>query len=992
MNQVEQLSRAWLGLGVWLLTLCAVTTAESEAAKRAEMLQKNAAEAVIPEVINPFGTRALIAEKSLWTLTFDENAEASPSAWRTWNPLHNAEVSAKGNLLRLAGTGTDPYVAVPVQVTLPKESEWGGDRLVMRLRVRGNCRRLQVFPSTKQTPGYIEETSFAFTIPTTDVSQDDGWMMVDATLPSGIGEDINALRFDPGMDRGDFCELMSIEILRCTYNPVEITRLVETANGIRLAVRNHSQHDLELPIQVTWIGPNPCQQSLTSLIDSTPSRDSALAFDAALVDSTPSSLVAHPQYIAAGETREWNFTFTDEQKNKSTAIAVTVDPTGPLRTTRATSCVRRAALSDAAWMKEIAGIQFYGYESRTVSENNPSKAALVNDASVKTSTDTSFAYVTQISLVRNEQVVAVIGPLAWSNGPTGERISPIFQRDESVDSERLTFHSLDRDLTLSIAADETVRTDGSQDLRITLQSASNTPFEGPVIRTQGRWIGGILAGVEYLGSGEGEGQGDRSSSKLDCITEERFRHQPDSLKVAYPYMMQKTERGTVAVVWENLKQVSPIYAAPNFYEESEVCPDYRMAFTTRNGTISLILRLTNESVEDSVLWGVAALGGLPPLPTLPRSREQSDALYLHALTQGPLRGPTGWGHCIGSSWAQSPAADHASTIWRLSGEKISFPNCPTGYTLGGAHLRNESIFFVTGHADAWLKMQTTRVRELIASQKPDGSYTFDGVYGTGHFENTALGICALPAMNLLEYAYQTGDAASLAAGLKTLDYMKRFDVPRGAQCWEIPLHSPDQLASAYAVKAYVRGYELTGRDEYLAEARRWAITGIPFTYLWNDPDCPIMRYGTTPVFGATFWTRPMWVGLPVQWVGGVYASALVHLAPYDKSFDWTKLARGILITAEQMIYPDGPSAGTLPDSFTLSTQRRNPADINPCAIVSLQRQLDGQPDGLYTVVDADGNRITAPFPIRLESGKAVIDAPKDVSYEYLYNGELRSSP
>ncbi len=966
MNRIRRTSKKWMWIWSGLLTLCSFAVADDAATKRTEMLQKNAAESIVPEIINPFATRKLIAEKSLWMLTFDENAgTSSPGSWKAWNPLHNAEISGHENLIRLTGTDADPYVAVPVQVNLPDETELGSDQLVMRLRVRGNCRRLQVFPSTTQTPGYYEETSFTFTIPGRDASQEDKWSEVDATIPNVIGENLNALRFDPGADRGDFCELMSIEILQCTYNPLEITRLVETKDGMKIAIRNHGKVDLQVPIQVTWMENSP--QSVFANVD-----------NSTLIKYSPSSSNVIPQHIVAGETREWNIPLNDEQKNGISYFGVTADPTGSRCTSRATYRLQNVSPADATWMKEIAGVQCYAYETRLESNDN------TNDVS---------SYVTQITLVQDGQTMAIIGPIAWKTAQTGERTTPAFRQDLSVDDANvLKLRSLDHDLTFTIMADKKVQTDGSQNLRMTLESASNTPFEGPVIRTQGTWVGGILAGVEYLGSGAGAGKGDQSSSKFDCITDERFRFQPDSLKVAYPYMMQKTSRGTVAVVWENLKQVQPVYATPNFYEESETSPDYRMACSTQNGFVSMAIRLSNDSIEDSILWGVDALGGLPPLPKSPRSRDESDSLYLQALTHGPLRGPTGWGHCIGSSWTQNPAADHASTVWRLSGEKITFPNCPTGYTLGGAHLRNEAIFFVTGHANDWLKMQYSRIQNLIDTQKSDGSYTFDGIYTTGHFENTALGICALPAMSLLEYAYQTGDQNALDAGLKTLDYMKRFDVPRGAQCWEIPLHSPDQLAAAYAVKAYVRGYELTGRDEYLAEARRWAITGIPFTYLWSDADCPVMPYSTTPVFGATFWTRPMWVGLPVQWVGGVYASALVHLAPYDDSFDWKKLARGILITAEQMIYPEGPSAGTLPDSFTLSTQRRNPADINPCAIVSLQRQLDGLPDTLYTIVAPDGDRITAPYPIRFEADKMVIETPEGESCEYLYNGEVRSYP
>jgi hypothetical protein len=238
---------------------------------------------------------------------------------------------------------------------------------------------------------------------------------------------------------------------------------------------------------------------------------------------------------------------------------------------------------------------------------------------------------------------------------------------------------------------------------------------------------------------------------------------------------------------------------------------------------------------------------------------------------------------------------------------------------------------------------------------------------------------------LLDYARLTGDAAAQAAGLKALDYMKRFRVPRGAQVWEVPLHTPDQLASAYAVWACVRGYELTGERKYLAEARRWALSGIPFVYLWGR--YPVMLYATPPVFGATNWQSPCWIGLPVQWVGGVYAYSLTMLAPYDQTLDWNQLARGILIAAEQMQFPDGPYAGLLPDSFELRGQERRPPRINPSALVSLRSVLDGQVDE-FSVATAGGHRVVAPFPVALHEAKARIQARPGLKYQILVDGRI----
>jgi hypothetical protein len=186
------------------------------------------------------------------------------------------------------------------------------------------------------------------------------------------------------------------------------------------------------------------------------------------------------------------------------------------------------------------------------------------------------------------------------------------------------------------------------------------------------------------------------------------------------------------------------------------------------------------------------------------------------------------------------------------------------------------------------------------------------------------------------------------------------------------------------VWAYVRGYELTGDEAYLKDARKWALSGVPFVYLWQQ--YPIMLYATPPVYGATNWRAPLWIGLPVQWVGGVYAYALTLLAPHDDTLDWNHLARGILIAGEQMQFPDGEYRGLLPDAFQLSEQQRLPARINPCALVSLRMALQGQVDSLALAFDGQ-DRIVAPFPVSIDAGEARIQGKPGVSYQVLINGE-----
>ncbi len=502
------------------------------------------------------------------------------------------------------------------------------------------------------------------------------------------------------------------------------------------------------------------------------------------------------------------------------------------------------------------------------------------------------------------------------------------------------------------------------DVRVAIRA--DRQCEGPVVRVFGPLEQGLFAGLEYLGKGE------RSSSKLDVETEEHLRFAPDPMKVTMPLAAFVTDKAAVALVWDDM-QLQPVYATPNFFDGTG---DHRMALRGRR--IDAVVHLDRTRLEELIRWAVMRKG-LPPLPEPPRSREQQWALCMKAFN-GPLHDENGWGHCVEKRWARQPYADIASTIFRLTGKVPELPRLAPG----GAHVPNECSYFLTGRAAQWKALKQRQVRAALARQKPDGSFRYSGKYARGHFEDTASGICASQAVTLLEFAYLTGDRQALEAGVRTLDYMKRFRTPRGAQVWEIPLHTPDQLASARLVWAYVRGYELTGDKSYLDEARRWALSGVPFVYLWSNK--PVMLYATVPVYGATNWRAPCWIGLPVQWVGGVYAYALTLLAPYDESFDWQHLAWGILISAEQQQVPEGEYAGLLPDSFVLASQHRNGPFINPAALVALRMALEGRPVGLDVASDAK-HRVVAPFPVTVRDGKAYVEAQRGLHYQVLIDGE-----
>ena len=200
--------------------------------------------------------------------------------------------------------------------------------------------------------------------------------------------------------------------------------------------------------------------------------------------------------------------------------------------------------------------------------------------------------------------------------------------------------------------------------------------------------------------------------------------------------------------------------------------------------------------------------------------------------------------------------------------------------------------------------------------------------------------------------------------------------------------------------ANVWAYEGTGDQKYLDAARRWAITGLPFVYLWEDPELkpagqtendddsyhPMMKYATIAVFGATIWIYPNWMGSPVQWCGLDYAHALIRLAKYDDALDWKKIAEGIVASAECQLCVEDDLVGLLPDWIQLETQERVGPFTNPCAVYMLRKMIEGEPTNL-SVVDVDGKRVAAPFPMILEDGGVKIFAQKGLVYQIMIDGE-----
>lgn len=269
-------------------------------------------------------------------------------------------------------------------------------------------------------------------------------------------------------------------------------------------------------------------------------------------------------------------------------------------------------------------------------------------------------------------------------------------------------------------------------------------------------------------------------------------------------------------------------------------------------------------------------------------------------------------------------------------------------------------------------------------------------YGKTHFSDEANGLTSRPVQDLLEAAAFSGDSGLLAAALERLRAMKKFSngVPRGAQTWECPLHIPDILASAQMVRAYTLGYELSGDLDFLEQARYWAWTGVPFVYLVNPTSEPVGPYATIAVFGATQWKAPVWLGLPVQWCGLVYADALYRLVRDDPTGPWKRLADGIAASGVQQSWPstDRAMQGLLPDSFVLRAQHRNGPAINPATLLASATRFFGQaPVYDFWCFRKNGLRVHAPGPltaIKEKNGRISFQVGSWVDHPYyvLING------
>src|SRR6185369_1773859 len=440
-------------------------------------------------------------------------------------------------------------------------------------------------------------------------------------------------------------------------------------------------------------------------------------------------------------------------------------------------------------------------------------------------------------------------------------------------------------------------------------------------------------------------------------------------------------------------------ADPTLRDDGSVLP-YDGQLLKAGQTLTLratILGARGNTIVPAVQQYVARRG-LPVLTNIGYRASDYFTLEAHGWLDSQIRNGALFRHAVGASFNFTPAADAALYMdWlaakvpdaTLSARLTSAAAdaraavAPVNYNSAAVgHVRFPVTALVYGSVPDNVTTALNEGRAQLNLFQPDGSIFYQppsgGVdLGSTHWARDANGLTASHVTTVLERAAFSGDSALISEGLRLLRALNKFrdTVPRGAQTWEVPLHTPDILASAWLVRAYTLGYELSGESDLLEQARYWAWTGLPFVYLTPPTDKPVGIYSTIPVFGATEFTFP-WFGLPVQWCGLVYADAIRRFARHDPTGPWVQLADGIAAAGVQHTHLASEPAyqGLLPDSFNLRAQARNPVPINPATLLPTAIQLFGEAAVYdFHVFRQHGLRVHAPGPLTdlQETGQSV---------------------
>lgn len=492
----------------------------------------------------------------------------------------------------------------------------------------------------------------------------------------------------------------------------------------------------------------------------------------------------------------------------------------------------------------------------------------------------------------------------------------------------------------------------------------------------------VFAGLEFL-------ENEPSSSEADIIGPGSRRKVPDSLKIAFPLMAVAANGAYVGLIWEQNANTSALFDSPDRVFNSGghamgiLFPGSDPALREDGSLLpygGVILRAKEKLVARAMIIGARGnttipavqeyvkRRGLPALPKTDYTAQEFLKLEAHGWLDSKIRDSAKFRHAVGNNFGSAAVAD--APLWmdwlaaqisnrdlnsRLTNsarEALALVPPPNYNNAAVGHIRHPVEALIYGAVEENAASALAQGRSHLGAFAADGSIQYRAPakgldLAKTHWSREANGLAATHVTTILDRAAFSGDRELLKEGVRLLRALDKFrdTVPRGAQTWEVPLHTPDILGSAYLARAYLMGYELTGEREFLEQAKYWAWTGVPFIYLTSPTAGPVGVYSTTPVFGATQFVAPNWIGLPVQWCGLVYGDAIRRLARFDQDGPWLKLANGIAAAGVQHTHtaaePD--LQGLLPDSFDLRAQNRNPVPINPATLLPEAIQFYGFP-------------------------------------------------
>ena len=505
----------------------------------------------------------------------------------------------------------------------------------------------------------------------------------------------------------------------------------------------------------------------------------------------------------------------------------------------------------------------------------------------------------------------------------------------------------------------------------------------------------LLAGVEYLVD-------EPSSDEKDVRGKNANRVMVDDYKLTFPLMAISYKEKWMSLSWDYNAFPTTIFDSPDRQFKSgghlfalwapgmqngRIENDfnvYEPMTVEANKGIALNATITTGIGDGSMAAPLANYMMRHPLPNVPSFEDGFQGaieMLAHGWLDSAVHVGTEWRHAFVPGAAhfapkrvydaivqmdyiacKTQDAKLAERLRNCIAETLpTFPKGDYGNSVGHDY-ENIYSFLYANYAENWLKVIEGSANGQLDSIREDGSSKYVAPkppardYGTTHWTDHANGLTSNRLLVAARYALASGNVEYRKKYLTVVDKvldLYRGDVPRGAQTWEIPLHTPDILASAYLLDLCTVAYAVSGDSKYLREAEYWALTGVPFVYL-ETPVPNVHKdgiYGTIAVLGSTAWVAPFWVGLPVQWCGLVYRNALYRYAdvlPNQKAADyWRKMAAGITITGLQFSWQerdgDDPKKwGLLPDSFVLKTHGKGGPAINPGTVELYMPQAFGE--------------------------------------------------